>query len=188
MTRVRLLHRLAATLGFVAGLAAVVGLTANQWIRPFDETVAGVIAAAATILAGYYLARAAPLVALAINPPVQIGDVVHLAEQFNVPDPNRVREYFVVDIALEGVELLELEDSRVVSPEVVNEDRRHDRTIDVGDITKLLRKRVPMTACGASCRRLNRHCLGPSVGGRPAERPRVTRSASAERVGRERGA
>ena len=104
VTRIWLLHRAAATFGVIAGATALIALSANSWIRPIDETVAGVvIAAIATIIAGYYLTRAAPLLAMAINPPVQVGDVIQIAEEFNVHKPGELREYFVVDVALEGV-------------------------------------------------------------------------------------
>jgi hypothetical protein len=144
VTRVRLVHRLLAVLGVLGGATAVVALVANTWSsRPLGETAAAAISAVATIIAGYYFARAAPLVALATNPSIQICDVVELAEEFNVAHPAAVRRYFVVDIAWEGVKLLELPHLRSAEELLVPEAPHYDRMVDVTDIAKLLRRRRP---------------------------------------------
>lgn len=143
VTRVRLVHRLLAVLGVLAGCTALIALIANAWIRQLDEVVAGAIAGVATVIAGYYLARAAPLVALATNPLVQICDVVELAEEYTVPDAEPARSYFVVDIAWEGVKLLEVR--RPLSADRLLDHRspHYDRMVDVADIARLLRRRRP---------------------------------------------
>jgi hypothetical protein len=158
VTRVWLLHRAAATLGAIASITALVTLTANSWIRPLDETVAGAIAAVATIIAGYYITRTAPLLAIAINPPVQVGDVIEIAEEFNVREPDRLREYFVVDVALEGVKLLLVSKEGRVRREGRDAHRTHDRTVDVTDIAKLLRGRRPIQPCPGECQKLTEYC------------------------------
>jgi hypothetical protein len=158
VTRIWLMHRAAATLGPIAGVTAIIALTANTWIRPIDEVVAGAIAAVATIIAGYYITRTAPLLAIAINPPVQVGDVIEIAEEFNVYKPGVLREYFVVDVALEGVKLLRVGRNDAVRRTGRDADRTHDRTIDVTDIAKLLRGRRPVQPCPQACQKLTEQC------------------------------
>jgi hypothetical protein len=158
VTRVWLLHRAVATLGLIAAVTALVTLSANSWIRPVDEVVAGVIAAAATIIAGFYLTRAAPLLAIAINPPVQVGDVIEIAEEFSVHNPNQLREYFVVDVALEGVKLLHVSPEGLLERVGPDATRTHDRTIDVMDIAKLLRGRRAIQPCPTGCLKFTEHC------------------------------
>lgn len=147
VTRVRVVHRLLAVLGVLAGVTALVALAANTWIRPINDTAAGAIAALATIIAGYYTTRAAPLVAIATNPMVQITDVIELAEEFNVPTPALEREYVVIDIAWEGLKLFEVGIGR---PDLAlrQHPRPYDRMVDVGEIAKLLRRRRPLATSG----------------------------------------
>ncbi len=171
VTRVWLLHRAAATLGLIAAMTALVALAANSWIRPVDETVAGVIAAVATIIAGFYLTRAAPLLAIAVNPPVQVGDVIEIAEEFSVHNPNQLREYFVVDVALEGVKLLYVSPEGDVDRGGRDANRTHDRTVDVMDISKLLRGRRAIQPCPGTCLKFTEHCAcsGPWVPPQPEQ-------------------
>ena len=171
VTRIWLLHRAAATFGVIAGATALIALSANSWIRPIDETVAGVIAAIATIIAGYYLTRAAPLLAMAINPPVQVGDVIQIAEEFNVHKPGELREYFVVDVALEGVKLLQVGEGDEIPSAGPDARRTHDRTVDVMEISKLLRGRRPVRPCSGKCQLLTKHCACPSGAWLPAGNP-----------------
>jgi hypothetical protein len=158
VTRVWLLHRALATLGAIAGITALVALAANSWVRPLDEVVAGVIAGVATIIAGYYLTRAAPLLAIAVNPPVQVGDVIEIAEEFSVHRPEDLREYFVVDVALEGVKLLQVLQGDRVLRDGPDARRTHDRTVDVMEISKLLRGRRAVRPCREGCQRFTEHC------------------------------
>jgi hypothetical protein len=158
VTRFWLLHRTVVMLAGIAGATALVALAANAWVRPFDEVIAGAIAAAATVVTGYYLTRAAPSLAIAFNPPVQVGDVIEIAEEFQVHEPEKLREYFVVDIAREGMKLLQLEGRnrvRRVGPDAL---RTHDRTIDALEITKLLRGRRPIGPCASKCQLLTEFC------------------------------
>lgn len=169
ITRVWLLHRAAAMLGVIAGITALVALAANSWIRPIDEVVAGVIAGVATIIAGYYLTRAAPLLAIAVNPPVQVGDVIEIAEEFNVHRPEDLREYFVVDVALEGVKLLQVQKGDRVPRSGPDAKRTHDRTVDVMEISKLLRGRRAVRPCPGKCQRFTEHCACTSAWLPPAD-------------------
>ncbi|MEN3282735.1 MAG: hypothetical protein V7607_3875 [Solirubrobacteraceae bacterium] len=172
VTRVRLAHRLVAVLGFIAGLTALVALAANSWIRPIDETVAGAIGGVAAVVAGYYLARAAPLVALATNPSILICDVVSLAEEFNLPEGTTSGRYFVLDIGWEGVKLREVGASQgstnfagECAPRHASaadaEPPPHDRMIDIADVSKLLRRRGALPTCNGPCRRWTGGCLAP---------------------------
>jgi hypothetical protein len=158
VTRIWLLHRALALLGVIAAITALTTLAANTWIRPIDEVVAGAIGGVAAIIAGYYLTRAASLLAIAINPPVQVGDVIEIAEEFNVHEPGEPREYFVVDVALEGVKLLRLGPSHVIPREGPDAKRTHDRSVDVMEISKLLRGRRAVKPCDEKCQRLTKHC------------------------------
>jgi hypothetical protein len=158
LTRVWLLHRTFVMLIAIAGATALVALAANAWVRPIDETVAGAIAAAATVVTGYYLTRAAPSLAIAANPPVQVGDVIEIAEEFQVNEPDQLREYFVVDIAREGMKLLQLQGRSRVRRAGPDAKRTHDRTIDALEITKLLRGRRPVVPCTSKCQFYTEYC------------------------------
>jgi MFS family permease len=158
VTRIWLLHRALAVLGAIAAVTALTALAANTWIRPIDEVVAGAIGGVAAVIAGYYLTRAASLLAIAINPPVQVGDVIEIAEEFNVYEPDELREYFVVDVALEGVKLLRLGRDHLITRSGPDAKRTHDRTVDVMDISKLLRGRRAVKPCADKCQKLTEHC------------------------------
>jgi hypothetical protein len=157
-TQIWLFHRAVAMFGGIAAITGLVALGANNWVRPIDETVAGVIATVATIIAGYYLTRAASVLAIAINPPIQVGDVIEIAEEFRVHQPGKLREYFVVDVAMEGAKLLQLGENDSVTRSGPDAGRTHDRTVDVLEIAKLLRGRRPATPCAPACRHLTEHC------------------------------
>ncbi len=156
VTRVWLLHRLVATLGFVAALTAVVAIGANEFLS-INQVVAAAIAAAATILAGFYLSRAPSIIALALSPSIQVGDKVELAEEFN-GENGRLSSYYVCDFAFEGVKLRELDqnDEAVSKPILV---RTFDRVLDVHDITRLVRRRSRFGPCtNGHCRQVNPYC------------------------------
>jgi hypothetical protein len=158
VTRIWLLHRAVAVLGVIAAITALTTLAANTWIRPIDEVIAGAIGGVAAIVAGYYLTRTASLLAIAINPPVQVGDVIEIAEEFNVHEPGEPREYFVVDVALEGVKLLQLGPGDVIPRDGPDAKRTHDRSVDVMEISKLLRSRRAVKPCDEKCQLLTKHC------------------------------
>lgn len=171
VTQVWIVHRSLVTLAGIGGVTALVALSANAWVKPIDETVAGAIAAVATIIVGFYLTRVPPMLAFAFNPPLQVGDVVEIAEEFRVHQPGRLREYFVVDVAREGVKLLQLREDDRVPREGPDADRTHDRMVDVLEVAKLLRGRRPMTPCSEKCQKLTKECSCPRMWVRP-EKPK----------------
>jgi hypothetical protein len=176
VTQVWIVHRSLVTLAGIGGVTALAALGANAWVKPIDETVAGSIAAVATIIVGFYLTRVAPMLALAMNPPLQVGDVVEMAEEFRVHQPGRLREYFVVDVAREGVKLLQVGEGDRVPREGPDSDRTHDRMVDVLEVAKLLRGRRPMSPCSEKCQVLTRECRCPRMWVRPATRNKATAS------------
>lgn len=168
VTRVWLLHRLLAMLAFVIGLTVVVALAAYRWIDGIDDALATAIAAAATILAGFYLTRATSTLALAIRPALHVGDKVRIAEPFNFTEEDGAAPYYyVVDVALEGVRLLRLDasdeihaSSAAATAPAGGQMPEHDRLIDISDVTKLVRARgrfLPCTPPGG-CKRVNPLC------------------------------
>jgi hypothetical protein len=152
-----LFHRLLAVLSFVLGLTVVVTLSTKQWIQNIDQTTAAALAAAATLLAGFYLTRARAVMAYTRNPALWVGDQVSLIDE----GTNNVRSYYVMDVALEGVKLLDLEK---LPTERVRDDRgwlTHDRMLDLPDAPKLLRTRTRFPPCGDGpdgCKRVNPYC------------------------------
>lgn len=167
VTQVWIVHRSVVTLAVIGGVTALAAISANTWVEPIDETVAGAIAAVATIIVGFYLTRLAPMLAIAMNPPLQVGDVVEIAEEFRVHQPGRLREYFVVDVAREGVKLLRLEAGDQISREGPDADRTHDRMVDVLEVARLLRGRRPMSPCPDTCQMLTEECECPRMWVRP---------------------
>lgn len=162
VTKIWLLHRLAAMLAFVIGLTVVVALGAHRWITGIDDALATAIGAAATILAGFYLTRSPATLALAIRPAIHVGDTVRVAEPFNYPDV--AGRYYVVDIALEGVRLLRLDEDDRIHPHSAASlpgGSEHDRLLDLADASKLVRERGALAPCDppALCRRVNAECL-----------------------------
>jgi hypothetical protein len=146
LTRTWLLHRLIATIALVAGTIAVVAIAANEWVLGLNQVVAAALAAAATVLAGFYLSRLPYAVAMMVNPPLQVGDKVQLAEAFQLPAvcPN----YFVSEVSLEGVKLVELDDGD--SRARPNPHCSYDRMLDLTDVHKL-------TPC-RECKGVNPFC------------------------------
>ncbi len=183
LTRYWLLHRVIAALIFVAAAVAIVAIAANRWVIGFSEVVAGVLAAAATIMAGFYLTRFAFAFGIVVNPPLQIGDRVQLAEPFSAP-PLLVTSYYVVDIAVEGIKLLELEWPNGV-PVREDQNRTYDRVLDLADVHKLLRVRARFDACNFDrCCEANPYCCRITATSRPD--PRYTGLPRMEGVSQDR--
>ncbi|MGO9247581.1 MAG: hypothetical protein ACLP7W_03185 [Solirubrobacteraceae bacterium] len=153
-----LMHRLLATLGFVLGLTVVVTITVKHWIVTNEnQTTAAGIAAAATLLAGFYLTRARSVIAFAPNPALHVGDAVELIDE----GTQHVRRYYVQDVALEGIKLLELTDEDRTPKENDPIWPSHDRMLDLPDVLRVLRTRKRFTPCGkcaAQCKRVNPYC------------------------------
>lgn len=158
LTAMWLMHRLLATLGFVLGLTVVVTITVKRWVVPNDnQTAAAGIAAAATLLAGFYLTRARSVIAFAPNPALAVGDAVELVDE----GTNHVRRYYVQDVSLEGIKLLELSDDDTSPNAGPVFWPPHDRMLDLPDVLKVLRSRRRFTPCGhtlSTCNRVNPYC------------------------------
>jgi hypothetical protein len=98
------------------------------------------------------------------NPPIQVGDKVILAEEFGTGVENRP-VYYIVDVAIEGVKLLELDEHD--QPFGAGLDRGHDRSLSLADVGRLLRGRQRFQGCSDRCCRANKYCplsRGESVG------------------------
>lgn len=161
ITRIWLLHRLIATIALVAATVAVVAIAANEWVLGLNQVVAAALAAAATVLAGFYLARLPFAVAIMVNPPLHVGDKIKLAEAF--PLPAACPDYFVSEVSLEGVKLVELDDGDVRTRP--GPDRSYDRMLDLTEIHKLLRARDTFAPC-RECKGVHPYC-GRSPSGAP---------------------
>jgi hypothetical protein len=156
LTRIWFLHRLVATVTLVAATIAIVTIAANEWLLGLNQVVAGALAAATTVLAGFYLARLPIAVAMVANPMINVGDKVRFAEMF--PQPERAPYYYVSEISIEGVKLVEL----VVGDERTRResDRPYDRLLDLGEVHKLLRVRDVFSPC-QDCKGVNLYCGRP---------------------------
>jgi len=153
VTRIWLLHRLIAAVGLVAATVAVVAIAANEWVLGLNQVVAAALAAAATVLAGFYLARLPYAVAMMVNPPLHVGDKIQLAEPF--PLPAACPSYFVSEVALEGIKLVELGEGDVrVRPDP---HRSYDRMLDLTEIHKLVRVRDAFSPC-RECKGVHPYC------------------------------
>jgi hypothetical protein len=168
LTRVWLLHRMLAMLLLVTGVATAVTLAANRWVEGLNQVVAAAVGAATTVLAGFYVTRIAPVIAQILNPALQLGDKVELAEEFASAATGK--KYYVVDVALEGFRLLEL-DTQDQPAEASTGYRTHDRVLDVSDLRKYLRSRRSFAACprdpqgNYACKQVNPYCPhNPHVG------------------------
>jgi hypothetical protein len=152
------MHRLLATLGFVLGLTVVVTITVKHWVVPNEnQTTAAGIAAAATLLAGFYLTRTRAVIAFASNPALHVGDAVLIIDE----GTQHVRRYYVQDVALEGIKLLELTNEDTTRKVGDSTWPGHDRMLDLPDVLKVLRARDRFTPCGncaAQCKRVNPSC------------------------------
>lgn len=155
LTCLWLLHRLAAILLFVFALSATVTIAAIEWLG-FSDPLGAAIGAAATLFAGFYLRRAATVIAFVNNPPVHVGDKVVLADEpEHSPFPDS--SYYVVDVSVEGVRLLLLaDDDAMVEPD---SPREHDRLLDVEAAFALVRARRRFGACSRErCNGVNPYC------------------------------
>jgi hypothetical protein len=155
VTKVWLFHRLGAILGFVLGLVAAVTLLAVKLIH-FNSVAGGAIAALTTIIAGYYLTRAGAVIAFAVRPAFHVGDKIQLMSD---SEPERDRTYFVVDVAMEGARLLEVQGPNDVVPDQRNSWREHDRVLDFLDAAKVVWRRRGLEPCAAGeCKGVNAYC------------------------------
>lgn len=154
-TALWLLNRIVAY-GIVSlALAAAVVIAAWTAFVKLPASTGPVIAAGVGVLVVYYFNRIASVLSVALNPPLQIGDEVVLAEEYGTGVDTRAI-YYVVDISLEGVQLLELDGSGAPLPHGAT--RVHDRTLELKDIRRLLRSRRRFSGCKLACAGVNRYC------------------------------
>lgn len=173
VTRRWLAHRVVAyltlRLALVSALAvAVVAevLSLNVHIKPSGATViAAVLGTGGTAILVFFLNRFVPVLTVVSNPPLQVGDQVVLAEEYGAGVAERP-VYYVVDVSIEGIKLLELgPDGRPRG----DYPRTHDRSLSVADAPRLLRFRGPFSGCAKHCSRANPYCpldLDEPVAGR----------------------
>jgi hypothetical protein len=153
LTRIWFLHRLIAAVTVVAATVVIVAVAANEWLLGLNQVVAAALAAAATVLAGFYLTRLPFAVAMVANPLISVGDKVQFAEMF--PQPKNAPHYYVSEISLEGVKLVEL----IAGDERTRRevDRPYDRLLDLGEVHRLLRVRDAFAPC-KDCKGVNLYC------------------------------
>ena len=157
VTGIWLMHRLVATLGFVLGLTLVVTLAVKSWVQSIDQTTAAAVAAAASLLAGFYLTRARSVMAFSANPPLCVGDAVEVIDE----QTEHVRRYYVQDVSLEGIKLLEVTEGDHSPKRCDPVWPSHDRMLDLPDALKMLRTRRRFGPCRGDqegCKRVNPHC------------------------------
>lgn len=163
VTRIWLLHRLLSYLMVVACGAVLIALVLNHWLKTgVGQVTIGAIGATATVLAGFYLTRAASVIAFIQNPVIYVGDTVQLAEEY--PSPHSTRRYYVMDVAVEGLKLADVTTPQRHSrhgsdSSSASGDTHHDRVLDINDVSRLLRRRLMTKPCTAtSCSGLNTYC------------------------------
>jgi hypothetical protein len=114
-----------------------------------------VAAAVAAALAIYFVNRIVTIGTLVSNPPIQVGDKITLAEEFGTGVTERPN-YYVVDVAIEGVQLMELGPGD--EPRSSDAERSHDRSLDLRDIGRLLRNRDRFEGCCTECCKVSKYC------------------------------
>jgi len=153
LTRNWLLHRMISYTTVRLAAAAVIGIVLIGVFPNPPQPIGSVLAAAAALLAAYVVGRVTPVASLSQNPPLQVGDLVTLAEEFGTGVDKRPT-YYVVDVAIEGVQLRELQDGEPIGPG----ERSHDRTLEIKDVNRLLRARSRFAGCTDGCSRVNKYC------------------------------
>src|SRR6185312_15854274 len=143
-----------------------------------STTTQPVLAALATVAAAilvFFINRFLPMWSLISNPRLSVGDRIVLAEEYGTG----VRErpvYYVVDVAVEGIKLLELDDddrplqvessemlqlnesARSIGPARREPAREHDRSLALVDAPRLLRFRGRYTGCDLTCSKAYHAC------------------------------
>jgi hypothetical protein len=164
VTSLWLTHRIAAYIvvrvGTLAALAFLVAAFRPTISQPIGTAI-GAVAAAASV---FFLNRLVPVATLASNPPMQVGDKVVLAEEHGTGVERRPT-YYVIDVAIEGVKLIEVANPTrrrirpLQTPDVpLRAGRSHDRTVGLQDIPRLLRERHEYIGCQSTCQGVNAYC------------------------------
>lgn len=185
LTRIWLAHRVGAyVLGRVA-LAAIIGFgiallvtnpiqssrsaastqqIASQAKPAIDKQPVlspPILAAIATVGAAilvFFINRFLPVWSLVANPRLSVGDRIVLAEEYGTGVTRRP-VYYVVDVAIEGVKLLELDEGGLPKGAAGRDPKReHDRSLALIDVPRLIRVRGRFTGCDQVCSMANHNC------------------------------
>ncbi len=123
-----------------------------------STTAASLLGAIALLIAAHFVNKVLPITGLMTNPPFAVGDRITLAEEFGTGVENRPA-YYVVDAAVEGFALIEVDEED--HPCSAHEPGlpEPDRSLDLGDVTRLLRSRRAFEGCTDDvCLGVNREC------------------------------
>jgi hypothetical protein len=153
LTRNWLWHRIASFALVRLAAGTFVGIVIFGVFSDVPDPIVSVLTAAAALLAAYVVSRISPAATVSQNPPLRVGDAVTLAEEFGTGVHDQPI-YYVVDVAVEGVQLRELHNG---TPNGAVE-RSHDRVLEIKDINRLLRVREPYAGCLRRCQRVNKYC------------------------------
>lgn len=162
VTRRWLAHRIAAYLVVRFAVVAVISLIVAAIVvatdpkigQPEGAVIGAVLGTGGAAIVVFFLNRFVPVMTLVSNPPLHVGDQVTLAEEYGAGVHQRP-VYYVVDIAIEGVQLLELgPDGRPLG----RHPRTHDRSLALADVPRLLRFRERFRGCDVRCCKANRYC------------------------------
>lgn len=137
-----------------------------------------VLAALGTIAAAilvFFINRFLPMWSLISNPRLSVGDRIVLAEEYGTGVSERPI-YYVVDVAIEGIKLLQLSESglpmavdrmsllqlaergRIMTVAGNDPAREHDRSLALVDASRLLRFRGRYTGCDVTCSKAYHDC------------------------------
>lgn len=120
------------------------------------DTAASLLGGLGALLIAYFFNNVMPVAGLVTNPPLLVGDTITLAEEYP-SDSNRRARYYVVDVAIEGFKLVEVDGdgdvpiSKGVRPQA-------ERSLALRDVGRLLRSRRDFAGCADECARVDRHC------------------------------
>lgn len=135
----------------------IVAVTIVAIFPRIPATTASFLGAVAGLIGAYFINRVLPIAGLMTNPPMAVGDRITLAEEYGT-GVNARPAYYVVDAAIEGFSLIEVDDHDRAISASPNTYPQPDRTLDLKDVTRLLRSRRPFDGCQARCSKVNGRC------------------------------
>jgi hypothetical protein len=119
--------------------------------------LAGMATVGAAILV-FFINRFLPVWSLVANPRLSVGDRIVLAEEYGTGVTRRP-VYYVVDVAIEGVKLLQLDEVGLPKGAAGKDPKRkHDRSLALVDVPRLIRVRGRFTGCDQLCSMANHNC------------------------------
>lgn len=154
VTKVWLAHRIVAYVAIRVAILGTLGLIVAAFHPRLSTPFLSIAGAAAAAIAVYYVDRLITISTLVSNPPIQVGDKIVLAEEYGTGVDKRP-VYYVVDVAIEGVQLRELETGDLP---LGGGEKSHDRSLDLRDIGRLLRNRENFEGCDGICLKASKHC------------------------------